>query len=122
MSVSAARAVSDLMYEGVTLPDLARRLAGELEAAAAIADDCQDAFSDVLECGMNESLGARMQALDLLSQRLADVSALLHRLGDLRGVGAVPLRMFDGMRLSDVSRRLTGGDPYEIAEREAEFW
>ena len=122
MSASAARAVSGLNDAGVTLPDLARRLAGELEAASAIADDCQDAFSEVLERGMNEGLGARMQALDLLSQRLADVSALLHRLGELGGGGAVPLNMFDAMRLSDVSRRLTGGEPYEIAEREAEFW
>lgn len=108
--------------DGVDLTDLARRLAGELDAAVAIADDCQFAFGEVLESGLTQALAMRLQALDLLSQRLGDVSSLLHRLGKMDAPGVVPLRMFDAMRLSDVSRRLTSGETHEPPERDAEFW
>lgn len=108
--------------DGVSLKDLARRLAEELDGATAVAEDCQSALSDVMEHGLTQPLAMRLQALDLLSQRLDELSMLLKRLERLDGAGSIPLHMFENMRLTDVSRRLMGAAELPAQEREAEFW
>ncbi|HWA61372.1 MAG TPA: hypothetical protein VG939_08350 [Caulobacteraceae bacterium] len=109
--------------EGVPLSELAVRLADELEQTMAIAEDCQTALGEVMEHGLTQPLALRLQSLDLLTQRLDEVATLLRRLGRLDGGGGeIPLKMFDAIRLSDVSRRLTGAGEIAAAEREAEFW
>jgi hypothetical protein len=108
--------------EGVPLSDLAMRLAVELDQAVAIANDCQSALGEASHEGFTERVEVRLQALDLLSQRLDEVATLLRRLGARGGGGAIPLHLFDEIRLSDVSRRLTGADEIPGDEREAEFW
>lgn len=120
--MSAAAAKTEDVPGGVPLSDLAFRLAGELDEAVAIANDCQLALGEAVEEGFTERLEVRLQALDLLSQRLDEVATLLRRLGSQGGGGAIPLHMFDAIRLSDVSRRLTGADDIPEDEREAEFW
>jgi hypothetical protein len=123
MALAAAKSEeTDEPAPGVPLSDLANRLAGELDFAVAIANDCQLALGEAAKEGFTEVLEVRLQALDLLSQRLDEVAILLRRLGAQGGGGAIPLHMFDEIRLSDVSRRLTGADAIEDAEREAEFW
>lgn len=108
--------------EGVSLRDLARRLADELDGASGIAQDCQSALGEVVDQGMTEPLAVRLQALDLLSQRLDELSMLLKRLERFEGAGSIPMHMFANMRLTDVSRRLMGAEEVSEAEREAEFW
>src|SRR3954471_4102578 len=117
---AAAAQTEDL--QRVPLSDLALRLALELEAAVAIANDCQTALGEAAHEGFTERLEVRLQGLDLLQQRLDEVASLLRRLGAQGGGGAIPLHMFDEIRLSDVSRRLTGAEEISDAEREAEFW
>jgi hypothetical protein len=108
--------------DGVSLRDLARRLAEELDGASAVAEDCQSALGEVMEHGLTQPLAMRLQALDLLSQRLDELSMLLKRLERLDGAGSIPLHMFENMRLTDVSRRLMGAAELPAQEREAEFW
>ncbi|MGA0599804.1 hypothetical protein ACO2Q3_03775 [Caulobacter sp. KR2-114] len=108
--------------DGVSLRDLARRLAEELDSASEVAQDCQGALGEVVEKGLTERLAVRLQALDLLSQRLDELSMLLKRLERLEGAGSIPMHMFANMRLTDVSRRLMGADEISASEREAEFW
>lgn len=108
--------------EGVSLRDLARRLAEELDGASGIAQDCQSALGEVVDEGMTEHLAVRLQALDLLSQRLDELSMLLKRLERFEGAGSIPMHMFANMRLTDVSRRLMGAEEISSVEREAEFW
>ncbi len=108
--------------DGVSLKDLARRLAEELDGASAVAEDCQAALGEVMEHGLSQPLAMRLQALDLLSQRLDELSMLLKRLERLDGAGSIPMHMFSNMRLTDVSRRLMGAAEIPAQEREAEFW
>jgi hypothetical protein len=122
MALATAQILPEPDLEGVRVSDLARRIAVELEAAVFMADDCQAAFGEALESGLTQPLALRLQALDALSQRLDDVSGLLRRLAELDGGGVVPLRLFAAMRLSAVSRRLTGGDHADPVELETEFW
>ena len=118
-----ARRSNDLAdADGVSLKDLARRLAEELDGASAVAEDCQAALGEVMEHGMSQPLAMRLQALDLLSQRLDELSMLLKRLERLDGAGSIPMHMFSNMRLTDVSRRLMGAAEIPAQEREAEFW
>ncbi len=118
-----ARRSTDLAdADGVSLKDLARRLAEELDGASAVAEDCQAALGEVMEHGMSQPLAMRLQALDLLSQRLDELSMLLKRLERLDGAGSIPMHMFSNMRLTDVSRRLMGAAEIPAQEREAEFW
>lgn len=114
------RALSDA--DGVSLKDLARRLAEELDGASGVAEDCQAALGEVMEHGLTQPLAIRLQALDLLSQRLDELSLLLKRLERLDGAGSIPMHMFADMRLTDVSRRLMGAAEISVQEREAEFW
>ncbi|MBS0410651.1 MAG: hypothetical protein JSR86_12105 [Proteobacteria bacterium] len=108
--------------DSVSLKDLARRLADELDGASSVAEDCQSALGEVMEHGLTQPLAIRLQALDLLSQRLDELSLLLRRLERLDGGGSIPSHMFANMRLTDVSRRLMGADEIPAQEREAEFW
>jgi hypothetical protein len=118
----AAAAQTEDLAPSVPLSDLAMRLAVELDQAVAIANDCQTALGEAAHEGFTERLEVRLQGLDLLQQRLDEVASLLRRLGAQGGGGAIPLHMFDEIRLSDVSRRLTGAEEISDAEREAEFW
>jgi len=122
MAQSRMRGSSYEDADGVSLQDLARRLAEELDGASGIAQDCQVALGEVVDQGMTEHLAIRLQSLDLLSQRLDELSMLLKRLERLDGAGSIPMHMFANMRLTDVSRRLMGAEELSAAEREAEFW
>jgi len=122
MAQSRTRGSSYDEAEGVSLRDLARRLADELDSASEVAQDCQSALGEVVEHGMTEPLAVRLQALDLLSQRLDELSMLLKRLERFEGAGSIPMHMFANMRLTDVSRRLMGAAEIAASEREAEFW
>ncbi len=122
MAQSRMRGSSFDENDGVSLRDLARRLAEELDGASGIAQDCQSALGEVVDAGMTEPLAVRLQALDLLSQRLDELSMLLKRLERFEGAGSIPMHMFSNMRLTDVSRRLMGAEELSAAEREAEFW
>ncbi|MDR3511496.1 MAG: hypothetical protein P4L73_07680 [Caulobacteraceae bacterium] len=108
--------------EAVAVGDLAARLADELAEAVAIAEDCQDALGEALGHDVRRDLAERLQRLDELTQRLADVAGLLARLSAGDDLGEASAQVFDGLKLSDLRARLSGGRISSAPSGEAEFW
>lgn len=108
--------------EAVPVGDLSARLADELAEVAAIAEDCQDALGEALGHDVRRDLAERLQRLDELTQRLADVAGLMARLSLGSDLGAAPAEVFDGLKLSDLRARLSGGRIAAVASGDAELW
>lgn len=102
--------------------ELAARLADELAEAVAIAEDCQDALSHALGHDVRRDLAERLQRLDELTQRLADLAGVLARVSAGHGLGDAPRDVFDGLKLSDLRVRLSGGLTSAAASGDAELW
>ena len=109
--------------EDLSVRSLARRMADELYAVATGVDDCQLAVEDILDRGLTRDDMVRLQALDALSQTIAEVAGVLERLAASGEPGTTTLTLVDPVRLSDLRRRLLG-DTAEIAVAggEPELW
>lgn len=102
---------------------LARRMAEELYAVATGVDDCQLAVEDILDRGLTRDDIVRLQALDALSQTIAEVAGVLERLAASDAPGTTTLTLVDPVRLSDLRRRLLGDSvPAPAAGGEPELW
>jgi uncharacterized small protein (DUF1192 family) len=102
--------------------ELAAKLADELADAVAIAEDCQDALGEALGHDVRRDLAERLQRLDELTQRIADMASVLARLSAGRELGDAPRDVFDGLKLSDLRARLSGGLTSAAASGDAELW
>lgn len=113
---------ADAAPGAVPVGELAARLADELAQAVAIAEDCQEALGEALGRDVRRDLAERLQRLDELTQRLADVAGLLARLSVGAELGEAPADVFDGLKLSDLRTRLSGERLAEAVSGEAELW
>lgn len=102
------------------LGELLSRLAQELRSATGLADDCQAAVGEILAQNLHHEAALRLQALDMLTQHLSDLSRVLDGLAET--APAVPGALFDGIRLADLQRRLRGEDTAAAAAHDDEFW
>jgi hypothetical protein len=106
----------------LAVSDLARRMAGELEVAASLADECQSAMTDIIDHRLSREDLERFQGLDALSQMVGEIAAVLHRLAEEQGLGAASASVLEPVALAGLKRRLAGeaagGDP----SGEPELW
>jgi len=106
--------------------EVVSRLADELAAAAVIAEDCQEALGEALAGVFGENLhrdlAQRLQRLDELTQRIADLAGIVERLAESGLAGATPLDLFDALKLSDLRARLTGARSETVTAGEPELW
>ncbi len=112
--------------EDVSTGELVGRLADELTAAAVIAEDCQEALGEALDevfgDGMRRDLAERLQRLDELTQRIADLAGLVERLAEGGEFGATPEGLLDGLKLSDLKARLSGAHSETVETGEPDLW
>ena len=112
--------------ETVSTGDIVSRLADELAAAAVMAEDCQEALGEALGEVFGEEmrldLAERLQRLDELTQRLADLAALVERLAEGATFGDAPASVLDGLKLSDLKARLSGGRSSTATAGELDLW
>jgi hypothetical protein len=101
------------------LSELLGRLADELHSATGLADDCQAAVGEILAQNLHHEAALRLQALDMLTQHLSDLSRVLEGLS--QAAPLVPPALFEGIRLADLQRRLRGEDT-AVPETDDEFW
>jgi hypothetical protein len=107
----------------IELTDLASRLALEFDLASAIAGDCQDAVGGIAEESFRPSDVVRLQALDGLTQTLAELAGLCRRLSNLPGLGSAPASIADDIVLGDLQRRIIGREPdMSMTDDEPELW
>ena len=106
-----------LASSGHQLPvgELSRRLAVELQAAAAICRDCEHIAGDLASGGAALENLSRLQALDELSQRLHGLSDVLARIGQHASgewnMSVEPL--LEGLGLADLVVRLRHAEAHE---------
>ena len=102
------------------------RLADELNAATVMAEDCQEALGEALGevfgREIRRDLAERLQRLDELTQRLADLAELVERLASGSALGVAPAGVFEGLKLSDLKMRLSGGRVAAVSAGELELW
>lgn len=123
MTANLAVQVQTGSDETVELQVLAGRVAHELAAAAAIARDCQEVVGELSSHGLASELVVRLQALDSLTQRLAQLGGLFERLSALPDVAHAPHHVFEDIRLDGLRSRLWGrSDHGAIPHGEAELW
>lgn len=111
----------DAPPDGLAVSDLAARLADELAAAGALALDCQAALDEVLPAVVEPSIAERLQGLDALAQRLADLAIVVRRLGAGRCAWAPPDALA-GLALADLRERLLGRPRVAPQAGEVEVW
>jgi hypothetical protein len=104
---------------GSPLGELLGRLADELHTATGLADDCQAAVGEILAQSLHHEAALRLQALDMLTQQLSDISRVLEGLSQSAPLVAPDL--IDNVRLADLQRRLRGEDAVG-ADTDDEFW
>jgi hypothetical protein len=106
-----------LAASGHQLPvgELSRRLAVELQAAAAICRDCEHIAGDLAGGGAALENLSRLQALDELSQRLHGLSDVLSRIGQhASGEWNMSLEpLLEGLGLADLVVRLRQAEAHE---------
>jgi hypothetical protein len=102
------------------------RLADELTAAAVMAEDCQEALGEALAELLGEhiriDLAQRLQRLDELTQRLADLAGVVERLAEGCAFGEAPANLFEDLKLSDLRSRLSGGRSARVATGDLDLW
>lgn len=103
-----------------TLSDVLARVAGEMQLATGMADDCQAAVGEIFADNLHHEAALRLQALDLLTQHLSDLTRILTDLS--QAAPMVPADLFDGIRLADLQRRLRGEDTAGADVHDDEFW
>ena len=109
--------------EDLSVRSLARRMADELYAVATGVDACQLAVEDILDRGLTRDDMVRLQALDAISQTIAEVAGVLERLAASEAPGATTQALVDPVRLSDLRRRLLGYTAQAaVAGGEPELW
>lgn len=122
MQSQAALIDTDCPPETEGVAELSARLAEELSHAVAIAGDCQEALGEALGHDVRRDLAERLQRMDELTQRLADLANVLERLSAGADLGCAPLDVFDGLKLSDMRSRLSGARHAAAVSGDAELW
>lgn len=105
-----------------SVAELSSRLAEELVNAVAIAGDCQEALGEALGHDVRRDLAERLQRMDELTQRLADLADVLARLSAGSDLGCAPRDVFDGLKLSEMKTRLRGARFTAAAAGDLELW
>lgn len=109
--------------EDLSVRSLARRMADELYAVATGVDECQLAVEDILDRGLTRDDMVRLQALDAISQTIAEVAGVLERLAVSVEPGITTQALVDPVRLSDLRQRLLGYTAEAaVAGGEPELW
>ncbi|WP_426010999.1 chemotaxis protein CheU [Caulobacter sp. DWR2-3-1b2] len=95
--------------------ELSRRLAAELQAAAAICRDCEHIAGDLASGGAALESLSRLQALDELSQRLHGLSDVLSRISQhASGEWNMAIEpLLEGLGLADLVVRLRNAEPHK---------
>lgn len=122
MQSQAALIESECPPQSESVADLSARLAAELAHAVEIAGDCQEALGEALGHDVRRDLAERLQRMDELTQRLADLADVMERLSAGADLGCAPQDVFDGLKLSDMRTRLSGARHTAAASGDAEFW
>lgn len=102
------------------LSEVLGRLADELQMATGLADSCQTAVGEILAANLHHEAALRLQALDMLTQHLSDLTRVLEGLS--QAAPLVPADLFDGIRLADLQKRLRGEGGAHVDEHDDEFW
>jgi hypothetical protein len=108
---------------GVSLRDMISRVAIELEVNSILASDFHDVVSDLAAENMTGSVMERLQALDLISQTLAEIGIFLSGMSKFCPADQiVPENLLKDIRLAALRDRLEGKAPDLAGPVDPELW
>lgn len=108
---------------GVSLKDMISRVAIELEVNSILASDFHDVVSDLAAENMTGSVMERLQALDLISQNLAEIGIFLSGMSKFcPSDQIVPESLLNDIRLAALRDRLEGKAPDHTGPVDTELW
>lgn len=108
---------------GVSLRDMISRVAIELEVNSILASDFHDVVSDLAAENMTGSVMERLQALDLISQNLAEIGIFLSGMSKVcPSDQIVPESLLKDIRLAALRDRLEGKAPDHTGPVDTELW
>lgn len=106
-----------------SLRDLISRVAHEIEVNSVLASDFHDVVSELAAENMTASVIERLQALDLISQTLAEIGIFLSSMSAICPVErTVPESVLDDIKLADLRDRLQGKAPDVTGPVDPELW
>jgi|688.fasta_scaffold994509_2 hypothetical protein len=107
----------------LSLRDLLSRVAHEIEVNSVLASDFHDVVSELAAENMTASVIERLQALDLISQTLAEIGIFLTTISAIcPSDQTVPESVLDDIRLADLRDRLQGKAPDVTGSVDPELW
>lgn len=108
---------------GLSLRVLIERLAIELEVNSILASDFHDVVSDLAAENMTGSVMERLQALDLISQTLAEIGVFLNGMSAVCPADQiVPDSLLKDIRLAALRDRLEGKAADLAGPVDTELW